>query len=433
MNSMQRKITIVGTGHVGLIAGACFAYLGHKVICVDKDKRKVQKLKKGIIPIFESGLDKILKNHRKNIEFTENLKDALKKSEVIFITVSTPPKKTGGIDMTYFRKAIEEIAVLLKNYKVIVNKSTVPVGTGDWVQREIKKHYSGDFAVVSNPEFLREGSALKDFLEPDRIIIGVEDEKAKEIMLDIYSLIKKSKIITDIKSSELIKYASNAFLATKISFINEIATICEKTGGDIKKVAEGIGYDKRIGKHFLKAGLGFGGSCFPKDINELIKIADQKKYNLRLLRAVFIVNKNQQKKFIRKIKKTLKKVGGNTICIWGLAFKPDTDDVRKSSAIEIIKSLQKADYKIQAYDPVAMQNARRELFSKNIKFCKNAFLSAKNSDILVLVTEWPEFSEIDMRKIKTIMRCPYFFDGRNQFDPKEMKKLGFHYEGIGRK
>ncbi len=429
---MQRKIAIIGTGYVGLTTGVCLAHLGHKITCVDKNKNKVRKLKKGIIPIYEPGLNEILKKHQRNIEFTTNLKNAVNKSEVIFITVGTPSRKDRDIDMTYFKRAINEVANLLKEYKVIVNKSTVPVSTGDWTKKEIKKYYKGDFAVVSNPEFLREGSALKDFLGPDRIVIGVEDKKAKNIMLDIYSSIKTPKIITDIRSAELIKYASNAFLATKISFINEIATICEKTGGDIEKVAEGIGYDKRIGKHFLKAGIGFGGSCFPKDIDGLIKIADKKNYNFRLLKAVSLVNKNQQKNFVRKIKKILKKINGDTICIWGLSFKPNTDDVRKSPAIEIIKRLQKTNYKIRVYDPIAIENAKRELSLKNIKFYKSAFEAVKNSDVLVLVTEWPEFSEIDMKKVKNLMRRPYFLDGRNQFEPKKMKKLGFYYQSIGR-
>ena len=430
---MQRKIAIIGTGYVGLTTGVCFAYLGHKVICVDKDKAKIQKLKKGIIPIFEPGLDEILKKHQKNIDFTTNLKDAIKKSEVIFISIGTPSQKDGSIDLTCFEEAIKNIAKLLEGYKVIVNKSTVPVGMGNWTKREIKKYYKGDFSVVSNPEFLREGSALKDFLEPDRIVIGVEDDRAKKIMLDIYSSINAPKIITDIRSAELIKYAANAFLATKISFINEIANICERAGGDIKKVAEGIGYDRRIGRNFLNAGIGYGGSCFPKDIDGLIKMADHKKYNFKLLKAVSIVNKNQQKNFVRKIKKILKKIQGNTICIWGLSFKPNTDDVRKSPAIEIIKSLQKSGYKIQTYDPIATENAKKELSKKNIKFCKNPFEAAKNADVLVLVTEWPEFSEIDFRKIKKLMRYPYILDGRNQFEPEELKKLGFYYEGIGRK
>jgi len=430
---MQRKIAVIGTGYVGLTTGVALAYLGHKVLCVDKDKSKIEKLKRGIVPIYEPGLEDVLKKHKKNIKFTTNLKEAVLKSEVIFICVGTPSKKDGSIDMTYFKKAIKEIADSLDSYKVIVNKSTVPVGTGDWTKKEIKKYYKGDFSVVSNPEFLREGSALKDFLEPDRIVIGVEEERAKEIMLDIYSSIKVPKVVTDIKSAEMIKYAANAFLATKISFINEIANICERVGADIKEVAKGIGLDRRIGSEFLNAGIGYGGSCFPKDIDGLIKIADQKKYNFRLLKAVSIVNKNQQKNFVRRIKNILKKINGKIVGIWGLAFKPNTDDIRKSPAIEIIKKLQKENILIQVYDPQAMGNAKKELLNKNIKFCKTALEAAKNADVLALVTEWPEFSEIDMRKVKKLMRHPYFLDGRNQFEPEEMRKLGFYYKGIGRK
>lgn len=430
---MQRKIAIIGTGCVGLTTGVCFAYFGHRVICVDKDKNKIQKLKKGIIPFYEPGLDKFLRKYQRNIDFTTNLKESARKSEIIFICVGTPAKKDGSIDLTQFKEAVRNIARYLDNYKIIVNKSTVPVGTGDWTKREIKKFYKGDFSVVSNPEFLREGSALKDFLKPDRIVIGVEDNKAKKIMLDIYSLINAPKVITDIRSAELIKYAANAFLATKISFINEIANICERVGGDIKEVAKGIGYDKRIGKYFLEAGIGFGGSCFPKDINGFLKMADHKRYNFKILKAVSIVNKNQRIKFVRKIKKILKKIGGDTVCIWGLSFKPNTDDIRKSPAIEIIKSLQKAGYKIKAYDPVAILNAKKELSSKNLKFCKSALSAVKNADILALITKWPEFSKIDVRKVKKRMRHPIFLDGRNVFEPEKMKKLGFYYKGIGRK
>ncbi|MFQ6049623.1 MAG: UDP-glucose dehydrogenase family protein [Candidatus Paceibacterales bacterium] len=430
---MPRKIVIIGTGYVGLTVGACFAYLGHRVICVDKDKKKIEKLKKGVVPIFEPGLDKILRKYRPNLEFTANLTGAVKEGEVVFIAVGTPSQKDGRINMEHFKIAVREIAKSLNNYKVIVIKSTVPVRTGDWIRREIKKYYKSDFSIVSNPEFLREGSAVDDFLKPDRIVIGVENKKAKAIMLDIYSPIKAPKIITDIKSAELIKYASNAFLATKISFINEIANICEKVGGDVKKVAEGIGSDKRIGKKFLDAGIGYGGSCFPKDIDGLIKIADGQKYNFRLLKTVSLVNENQQKKFIRKIKKILKKNKGNTVCVWGLSFKPNTDDVRKSPAIRIIKQLQRANYKIKAYDPVAIRNAQKILPKKNIKLCKTPLKAVKNSDVLALVTEWPEFLNLDMGKVKSLMKNPYFLDGRNQFKPKALKELGFYYQGIGRK
>lgn len=427
----MRKIAIIGTGYVGLTTGICLAYLGHQVICVDKDENKIKKLVAGIIPIYEPGLGDLLEKCRKNISFTANLPEAVGQSEVVFICVGTPSKRNGSIDLGYFRSAVTEIAKSINGYKVIVNKSTVPVGTGEWTKREIKKCHKGDFSIVSNPEFLKEGSALKDFLEPDRLVIGAEDDKAKEIMADIYSSIKTPLIITDIKSSELIKYAANAFLATKISFINEIANICERTGGDVKKVAQGIGGDKRIGNSFLEAGIGYGGSCFPKDIDGLVKIASRKKYDFKLLKAVSEVNRGQQLMFANKIRKILEKTNGDRICVWGLSFKPGTDDVRKSPAIEIIKSLQKSGYKIQTYDPVAAENAQRELPKKNIKFCKTPFEAAKNADVLALVTAWPEFSEIDFGKIKESMRCPYVLDGRNQFEPAKMEKIGFYYNGVG--
>jgi UDPglucose 6-dehydrogenase len=430
---MKIKIAIIGTGYVGLTTGACFAYLGHKVICVDKDKKKIVKLRKGKVPIYEPGLNEILKKHKKNIEFSVNIGNAVKKSDVIFICVGTPPEKDGSINLDQFKESVRDVAQSLDCYKVIVNKSTVPVGTGAWTKKEIIKYYSGKFSIVSNPEFLRESSAVKDFLEPDRIVIGLEEERSKEIMLDIYSSINAPKIITDIKSAELIKYTANAFLATKISFINEIANICEKVGGDVKKVAEGVGLDKRIGPKFLNAGIGYGGSCFPKDIDGLIKMADRKKYSFKLLKAVSAVNIIQQRNFLKKIKNILKKIDGNTVCVWGLAFKPNTDDIRKSSAVEITKQLQKLNFKIQAYDPVAMENAKKELLKKNIRFCKNPYEAARNADVLALLTDWPEFSEINMKKIIEIMHYPYFLDGRNQFDPSELKSIGFYYEGIGRK
>jgi len=429
----MKRIAIIGTGYVGLTAGICFAYLGHKVICLDKDQKKIENLKNGNIPIYEAGLKEILEKYRRNIKFSSDKKGAIGQSDVIFVCVDTPSQKDGNIRMDSFKSSIREIAKLLDRYKVIVNKSTVPAGTGDWTRKEIKKYYKGDFSIVSNPEFLREGSAVKDFLTPDRVVIGVEDKKSREIMLDIYSSIAAPKLITDIRSAELIKYAANAFLATKISFINEIANVCERTGGDVNKVAEGIGLDKRIGRSFLKAGIGFGGSCFPKDVDGLMKIASKKKYGFKLLKAVSAVNKNQQDYFVEKIKKALERNKGKTVCVWGLSFKPDTDDVRKSPAIWIVKKLEKSGYRVRAYDPVAIENAKKELSDKNIKFFNTALEAAKNADVLVLVTEWPEFSEIDMRRVKKLMRHPLFLDGRNQFDPEKMKKIGFYYQGIGRR
>lgn len=430
---MQKTIGIIGTGYVGLITGICFAYLGHKVICVDNDKNKIKKLQNGQIPIYEPGLDEILGKFHKNIEFTDDMEKMVSGSDVIFICVGTPSKDDGHIDMSYYRQATVSIAKLLGGYKVIVNKSTVPVGTGAWVDKTIRKKYKGEFSVVSNPEFLREGTAIKDFLEPDKVVIGVEDERAREIMLDIYSSIKAPKFLADIKSAELIKYAHNAFLATKISFINEIANVCEKTGGDVVKIADAMGMDQRIGRSFLNAGIGFGGSCFPKDIDGFIEIADRNKYKFQLLHAVASVNQGQREKFVKKIKKIMRKVNGKTVGIWGLSFKPNTDDVRKSPAIDVIKMLHESNYAIQAYDPVAMENSKKELSGINIKFCQNAYQAAQNADLLALITDWPEFAEIDLANVKNLMRHCYFLDGRNQFDPENMDKMGFNYEGIGRK
>jgi UDPglucose 6-dehydrogenase len=433
------KISIIGTGYVGLTTGIAFAFLGYEVICMDKDEEKINNLNKGIVPIYEPGLEEMLNKVKNNIIFTTDIEYAIKKSDVIFICVGTPSREDGSIDMSYFKEAISEIAKVINGYKVIVNKSTVPVGTADWVKEEIKKCFKGEFSVVSNPEFLREGSALKDFLEPDRIVIGVEDEKAKEIMTEIYSKINSPKVITDIRSAEMIKYTANAFLAMKISFINEIANICEKVGADVKEVAKGIGLDKRIGPYFLNAGIGYGGSCFPKDIDGLLTIANTHNYDFKLLKAVTEVNEYQQERFVKKIINILERENGDTVAIWGLAFKPNTDDVRKSPALKIIKRLIEKGYKINAYDPKAIENAKKELqllgdrYIQNIHFIADPYEVVKKADVLALVTEWSEFLNIDMRKVKDLMRKPYFFDGRNLFDPKEMKKIGFNYEGIGRK
>lgn len=430
---MQRKIAIIGTGYVGLTIGACFASLGHKVICVDKDVEKISKLCKGEIPIHEPGIEEILKKYKENIDYTSDIKKAIKESQILFIAVGTPSTEDGKIDMQYFRNAVQEIAENMDGYRVVVDKSTVPVGTADWVKEEIKKRYKGKFSVVSNPEFLREGSALKDFLEPDRIVIGTEDEKAKKIMLDIYSSIKAPKLITDIKSAELIKYAANAFLATKISFINEISNLCEKVGGDITKVAQGIGMDKRIGPKFLSAGIGYGGSCFPKDVDGLLSISSKYGYNLGLLRVVAEVNKMQQEKFMEKIKSMLLKTKGDTVAVWGLSFKPNTDDVRKSPALFIVTMLCKEGIKTRVYDPIAMENAKKELSFENIHFCESALETTKRADVLVLLTEWPEFAEIDFKEVKKRMRHLYVLDGRNHLEAEQIKKLGFYYEGIGKK
>ena len=430
---MKRKIAIIGTGYVGLTAGACLAYLGHRVMCVDKDVEKISKLEKGKIPIYEPGIEEILKKYKKSLDYTSDIKKAIKESEILFIAVGTPSTEDGRIDMQYFRNAVREIAENMDGYRIIVDKSTVPVGTGDWVKEEIKKYYKGNFSVVSNPEFLSEGSALKDFLEPDRIVIGVEDKKAKEIVLDIYSSIQAPKLITDIKSAELIKYAANTFLATKISFINEISNLCEKVGGDITKVAQGIGMDKRIGPKFLRAGIGYGGDCFPKDVDGLLSISNSCQHNFNLLRTVAEVNKRQQEKFVEKIKSALLRIKGDTVCAWGLSFKPNTDDVRKSPAVFIINMLCKEGIKIRAYDPIAMENAKKEFSFQGIQFCKSALEATEGADVLALLTEWPEFSEIDFKEVKQRMRNHYILDGRNHLEAEKIKALGFYYQGVGKK
>ena len=433
------EITILGAGYAGLTTGLALSSLGHKVICIDKDELKIEKLKKGIIPIHEPGLEEFLNKYRDNIKFETDISSYVKKSNAIFICVGTPSNKNGRIDLTYYKEAIIEIAKNIDNYKVIVNKSTVPVSTAEWAKEEIKKYYKRDFSIVSNPEFLREGSALKDFLEPDRIVIGVEDKRSEEIMLEIYSKIKAPKIITDIRSAEMIKYAANAFLAMKISFINEVANICEQVGADVKKVAEGIGMDKRIGPYFLSAGIGYGGSCFPKDILALLMVANDYNYDCKLLKAVAEVNEYQQKRFVGKIREVLTESNGDTVAVWGLAFKPNTDDVRKSQALKIVNGLLEEGYIVRVYDPKAMENAKREIGKldnkclQNVCYCNDPYECVEDADALALVTEWDEFKTIDFKRIKNLMRQPYILDGRNFLEPEEIMKLGFLYEGVGRK
>jgi UDPglucose 6-dehydrogenase len=429
----QENIAVIGAGYVGITVGVCFASLGYKVVLIDKDRKKISALKNKKSPIFEPGLEELLRKYYKNLSFKKNIKNIIS-SSIVFICVGTPQDNQGRADLSAYKSVIQAIAKNLIEYKIIVNKSTVPVGTGNWTIKEIKKKYKGSFAIVSNPEFLREGSAINDFLNPDRIVIGTNNSKAAKTMLSIYRQIKAPKIITDIKSAEIIKYAANAFLGTKISFINEIANICELIGADINKVAQGIGSDKRIGSKFLKAGIGYGGSCFPKDISALVKTAQDKRYTFKLLRAVISVNRKQKNRFLKKIIKTLEKNRGKKIAILGLSFKPGTDDIRKSPAIEIIKMLQKENFIIQTYDPKAMKNTMNILGEKkNIIFCKNAYEAAKDADLLAITTEWPEFEKINFKKIKKLMSQSFIIDGRNQLDPKKIKKIGFYYKSIGRK
>ena len=428
------KIAVVGSGYVGLVTGACFSELGNDVICVDIDEEKIRKLNNDIMPIYEPGLDEIVKRNRKEkrLTFTTDLKEAIAKSEIIFICVGTPPKENGDADLSYVENVARTIADVMDSYKLIVDKSTVPVQTGEKVARTIRAYnkHKVDFDVVSNPEFLREGSAVQDFMHPDRIVVGCESEKAKQMMEKIYSPLKSKILFTDIKSAEIIKHASNSFLATKISFINAVANICELAGADVEKVAEGMGMDKRIGSQFLNAGIGYGGFCFPKDAEAFIRISEKLGYDFRLLKATQEINQLQKEHFVKKVEKALWVVKNKTIGILGLAFKPNTDDMRFAPSVDIIGSLQKEGAKIKAYDPEAMEKARQIL--KNVEYSDNPYDAAKDADALLILTEWNEFKELDMKKLKSLMRHHLVLDGRNIYNPEDIRKEGFTYISIGR-
>lgn len=428
------NIAVIGTGYVGLVTAVCLADLGNKVICVDSDYKKIENLKKNIIPIYEPGLSELLQKNKKakRISFSHSIKEAAVKSEIIFICVGTPANADGGADLSAVEKVACEIAQVIKSYKVIVGKSTVPALTGERIKQTIslKTQDKVDFDVVSNPEFLREGQAIADTMHPDRIVIGVESKRAEEIMTKLYKPLKSPIVVTNIQTAEIIKHACNSFLSTKISFINAIAHICEKLGADVEKVAQAMGLDKRIAKDFLNAGIGFGGYCFPKDLDAFIHLAHNHGYNFELLKSVRKINDEQKGLFLKKINEALWIVKNKNIGVLGLSFKPNTDDIRNSIAIDIIKTLKDAGAKIKAYDPQAMPKARIEL--KSVKFCKNAYEVAKNSDCLVMMTEWDEFKKIDLIKIKKLLTQPIVIDGRNIFEPAAMKKLGFIYKCIGR-
>ncbi|MFA5142545.1 MAG: UDP-glucose/GDP-mannose dehydrogenase family protein [Candidatus Omnitrophota bacterium] len=430
------NICFIGAGYVGLVTGTCFADLGNTVFCIDNDEKKVKQLKAGVIPIYEPGLEELVRHNRKEgrLFFSTNIKEGVKKCEVIFIAVGTPSRDNGDADLTFVENVCREIAASMPSYRLIIEKSTVPVNTGEWVEHTIKVFNKRNikFDVASNPEFLREGSAIKDFMNPDRIVIGVKSRKAKEILVELYKPLKAPIVVTDIKSAEIIKHASNSFLATKISFINAISDICDKVGADIVEVAKGIGLDRRIGKDFLNAGIGFGGSCFPKDLSAFIRIADKVGYDFGILKEVQAVNRCQKALLIKKMETLLWNLPKKTIGILGLSFKPDTDDIREAPALEIIDMLHKEGAAVKVYDPQAMARSRQVL-PKEVVFCKDPYAVAKNSDCLLLATEWNEFKELDFKKIKRLMRQPIIVDGRNIYDPAEMKRLGFNYVGIGRK
>lgn len=428
------KIVVIGTGYVGLVTGTCLADIGHQITCVDIDKNKIENLKKGIIPIYEPGLSEIVKKNfdQGNLEFTTDTDKAVKESEVVFIAVGTPSLPDGSVNLDYVKKAAEDIAKAMNGYKVIVDKSTVPVGTGDVVGRTIAKYYSGEFQVVSNPEFLKEGDAVVDFMKPDRIVIGSNDKKAEEIMLDIYEKLGGERVLTTVKNAELIKYASNAYLATSISFINSVANICEKVGADVNEVSRGMRADKRIGQYaFLAAGVGYGGSCFPKDVKGMIQTANENEIGFEILDSVEAANEAQKKSLLPKIHRLLgDDLCGKKIAIWGLAFKPETDDVRESPALTIIKQLQDRDATIAAFDPIAAENMKKEIPDLNI--VSDMYECLKNAECLVITTAWKQFKEADLNKIKSFLKSPNVVDGRNLFEIGEMKKLGFNYLSVGR-
>lgn len=428
-------ISIIGTGYVGLVTGTCFAELGNSVLCVDIDSDKIKKLKSGIIPIYEPGLEELIRRNQREgrLDFSESIEEAVAKGNVIFIAVGTPPKTNGEANLVYVENVSRDIAKFMREYRVIVEKSTVPVHTGEWVKRTISLYnkHNIEFDVVSNPEFLREGSAVNDFMKPDRIVIGVESEKAKKVMADLYEPLGCPILITDIKSAEIIKHASNSFLAMKISYINSIANICERVGADIELVAKGMGLDKRISREFLNAGIGYGGSCFPKDTDAFIQIAEEAGYDFKFLKVTKDVNQEQRALFFRKIKKALWNLSHKQIAVLGLAFKPNTDDLREAPSIDLIKSLQGEGANVNVFDPAAMEKAKAVL--EGVRFCNNLYEACDGSDALIIVTEWNEFREMDLEKIKKLLKIPIIIDGRNIYDPLRMKGMGFRYIGIGRR
>ena len=432
------KIAVVGTGYVGLVTGTCFSELGNHVTCVDIDERKVNKLKSGKIPIYEPGLDVLFDRNVKagRLDFTTNLAEGVKGAKVIFLALPTPPGEDGSADLKYILKVADDLGPLLEDYVVVVDKSTVPVGTADKVRAAIAKNAKVEFDVVSNPEFLREGVAVEDFMKPDRVVIGTSSMKATSVMDALYApLVRQGNpiIFMDEKSAELTKYAANSFLATKITFMNEIANMCELLGANVDDVRRGVGTDSRIGKRFLFAGIGYGGSCFPKDVQALAKSAEDVKYDFQILKSVMGVNENQKTKLVPKIKSYFNgDLTGKTIAIWGLAFKPYTDDIREAPALYNIDELLKLGAKVKAHDPEAMENVR-ELYGDKIELCSNQYDTLDGADALLIVTEWPVFRQPEFDTIASKLKNKVIFDGRNLYRVDEMEQLGFTYFSIGRK
>ncbi len=438
------KVAVIGSGYVGLTSGACFADMGNTVICVDKDSRKIDMLKAGEIPIFEPGLEGIVLRNMEagRITFTTDLKSAVQEALILFIAVGTPPDEDGSADLSYVLTAAEEIATYMDSYKVIVDKSTVPVGTADLVKARVQQKLDErgvkvDFDVVSNPEFLKEGAAIEDFMKPDRVVIGTDSDKAAQIMHKLYAPFCRTHdrvIVMNIRSAEMTKYAANALLATKISFINEISRLCDAYGADVEEVRNGIGSDSRIGYKFIYPGVGYGGSCFPKDIKALIHMAGKVGYDSRILKAVEDVNRDQKMMLIDKVKQHFGgDLTGKCFAIWGLAFKPQTDDMREAPSIVIINALTKLGAKVQAYDPIALQEARRILgANERLTLCDDEYSTLHGADAMLLITEWRQFRYPDFPRMKELLKTPVIFDGRNQYDPVQVRELGFSYYGVGR-
>ena len=430
------NVAVVGTGYVGLVTGAVFADLGNDVACVDKDAAKIEGLRAGRMPIYEPGLEELVARNVADgrLTFTTDLPESVRRADLVFIAVGTPPKATGETDLSAVEAVALAIAEALDRYKVIVNKSTVPVGTGDLVRDIIERNRRRpvNFDVVSNPEFLREGSAIEDTLRPDRIVIGAPNQQVAMTLLELYAPLERPMIITDVHSAEIIKYASNGFLAAKISFINEIANLCELAGGDVTQVMKGMGLDPRIGGAFLHAGLGYGGSCFPKDTDSLIQTSAALGYDFRMLRSVVDVNRERVQRFVAMIHKVLDPLDGRVIAVLGLAFKPKTDDMREARSGEIVARLVAAGATVRAYDPAAMANAQR-LLPAGVEYCQSSYDAAAGADAVAIVTEWNEFKLLNLERLREVMRRPVVFDGRNIYEPERMRRLGFEYHSVGRK
>ena len=429
-------LSIIGSGYVGLVTGACFADVGHNVTCVDNDERKIEVLRAGRVPIYEPGLEELI--HRnvaaQRLRFSDSIKEGVDNSQIVFIAVPTPPQNDGSVDLSFIEKVAREIAGVLTDYRVIVDKSTVPVKTGEKVAESIKRYnrHGAKFDVVSNPEFLREGCAVHDLMHPDRIVIGAQSEHAADLMKKVYEPFMAPILVTDINSAELIKHAANSFLALKISYINAVSAICEASGADIERVADGIGMDRRIGRNFLNAGIGYGGSCFPKDIAAFITISEKLGVPFSLLKEVQNINAAQKERFLKSIRDTLWVLREKKIAVWGLTFKPDTDDIRSSVAIDLVADTLREGAQVSVYDPKGMERAREISEIKSARFCESALDAVDGAEALVIATEWEEFANVDLAVVKEKMTTPIVFDGRNLFDPSTMARVGFRYHSIGR-